>query len=122
MAIRRIVVLYESSLLAQGLEAALREAEDTEVHGMDLDGPSVLKRLEALAPQAVVVDPTELPEGFFADILGLLQRGSLACVVSLRRGEDVVDILRRERAEVAKARDLMAAVVGSPADGSAQGE
>jgi hypothetical protein len=112
MAAKKIAVLYRSSLLAQGLEAALRRAEDTEVHGLDLDTPGVLEQVAALAPFAVVVDPQELPGDSFAGLLDLLQRSPLVCVVSLRRGEDVVDILRKERVEVTKARDVLAAVVG----------
>lgn len=112
MAAKRIVVLYRSSLLAQGLEAALRKAGEAEVHGLDLDTPGTLERLEALAPFAVVVDPQELPDGSLVGLLELLQRSPLVCVVSLHRGEDVVDILRNERVEVAKARDVLAAVIG----------
>lgn len=112
MAAKKIAVLYKSSLLAQGLEATLREANDVEVHGLDLDAPGVLEQLEALAPLAVVVDPHELPGSSFVGLLELLQKGRLVCVVSLRPGENVVDILRKEQVEVAKARDVLAAVVG----------
>lgn len=113
MAAKRIAVLYRSSLLAQGLEAALRKTDDAEVYGLDLDTPGVLERLEALTPFAVVVDPQELPGDCLVGLLELLQRSTLVCLVSLRRGENVVDILRKERVEVAKARDVLAAVIGT---------
>ena len=112
MAAKRIAVLYRSSLLAQGLEAALRKANDAEVYGLDLDAPGVPKQLKALAPLAVIVDPHELPGSLLLVLLELLQRGQLICVVSLRPGEDVVDILRKERVEVTKAGDVLAALVG----------
>jgi hypothetical protein len=114
MGAKRIAVLYRSSLLAQGLEATLREANNnnTEVHGLDLETPGALEKLRALAPYAVVLDPQELRDESLADFLGLIESCPLACVVSLRWGENVVDILRKERIEVAKARDVLAAIVG----------
>ncbi len=112
MAAKRIAVLYRNSLLAQGLEAALRKADEAEVHGLDLDAPDAVDRLEALAPFAVVVDPQELRGESWAGLLGLLQNGPLVCVVSLRPGEDAVDILRKGRVEVARARDVLGALFG----------
>jgi hypothetical protein len=97
--------------------ATLREANNTEVHGLDLDTPGALERLRTLAPYAVVLDPQELEGESLAEFLGLIESCPLACVVSLRWGEDVVDILRKERIEVAKARDLLAAIVGPHENG-----
>lgn len=112
MAAKRIAVLYRSSLLAQGLEAALRNANGAEVFGFNLDAPGVLRQLTALAPSVIVVDPQELRLESLAEFLEILQSSSLVCVVSLRWGENTVDILRKERVEVRKARDLLAALVG----------
>lgn len=112
MAAKRIAVLYRSSLLAQGLEAALRNADGAEVHGLNLDTPGVLGQLKALAPSVIIVDPQELRLESLAEFLEIFQSCPLAHVVSLRWGENAVDILRKERVEVTRARDVLAALVG----------
>jgi hypothetical protein len=112
VAAKRIVVLYKSSLLAQGLQVALRDANGSDVHGLDLEAPGVLDELAALAPHAVVIDPRELKPEIMAEFISLVLTLPLECVVSLRWGENAVDVLRKERVEVAKARDVLAAVVG----------
>ena len=112
MAAKRIVVLYKSSLLAQGLQLALSDADGSDVHGLELERPDVLDELATLAPHVVVIDPRELNAETMAGLIGLVLTLPLECVVSLRCGENAVDLLRKERVEVAKARDVLAAVVG----------
>jgi len=112
VAAKRIVVLYKNSLLAQGLQVALRDANGSDVHGLELEAPGVLDKLAALAPHAVVIDPRELGPETMAGLIELAWTLPLECIVSLRWGENSVDVLRKERVEVAKARDVLAAAVG----------
>lgn len=87
---RRIMVLYRTSLLAQGLETLLRQVEGLEVAGVDLDRDrAVIATVEAYRPEAVLWDRGDIPAAgadLVFEILEKLPSSRIFCFTSDENG------------------------------------
>src|SRR5574341_1990101 len=83
---RRVLILYENSLLAEGLRALLSQESRLEVRAEKLAGASSHDRDDPFVPDVIIVDRDELAGQSEVTVADLL---------SGRRGTRVIDVSAR---------------------------
>jgi hypothetical protein len=108
MAAERVAVLYEGSLLAEGVRSLLDRIAGLHTTAIAAGTDDAAERLAALAPTVVIVDLAD--EAFRSrtafDLLEPIRDVRLLCL----HGGDHVDVYRKRRVELGGSRDLAAAI------------
>ncbi len=102
-----IIVLFKSSLLAQGVEMLLRQ-EQLDVTSIDLREPQALERLCPLVPGDVVI--VDVSEGTIHPALSiekLLMQNPEATVIGISPCYDRVEIYRKQSIPIAEVKELL---------------
>ncbi len=113
MSRRRVVVLRGSSLMAQGLEALLRDSPSIDVIGIDLGEPDAWERLRRCEPAAVLIEPASVEQGGRNALWRLLEECSNLSIILIHPSEDTVSIYSKHLVPINDSDDLLTAVVGS---------
>jgi hypothetical protein len=104
----RVAVVYQGSLLAEGVRSLLA-ASDLRAVAIQLDDEGAEERLRTLAPSVVIVDADD--EAFRSrSPTALLEPIPEVSLVCLHGGGDHVDVYRKRRVAVGGSRDLAAAI------------
>jgi len=108
---KRVLVLCRRSLLAQGIEKALRRVGKGPVASLDLDQPRALEQIPLLHPEVIITDIQDLSQptvGTF--VFGLLRDNPEAKVVCLNSKESDIEIYSREHLPVSGVGALLTVI------------
>jgi hypothetical protein len=109
----RIYIIASHPLFAQGISSLLKAQPDIQVVGLSEFGPSVLREIETLQPDVVVIDSEQGSRGQITDAL-LSQNPGLK-LVGLSLEEDNITITYLQQRSGAAVEDLVTAVRSLPA-------
>ena len=110
MAMRRILVLYGKSLLAQGVEQLLKRAGGLEVIGVDLDRRGAMGEISTLHPEVVIVDGDDVSANAGSLILQVLRENPSVKVFCISVSGSNVDVYRKSQVSVTETDQLLAAI------------
>jgi len=116
MAARRILLLYNRSLLAQGLLSLLKEQSGVEVRASRLSDAGVTEFVQWFAPDIVVIDRDDFARQAAITIDQLLRDQPQMRVIDVSTRNDVARVYEGHQVEMAKLDDLLAAFAGSVDD------
>lgn len=112
---QRVVMLHGSSLMAQGLEALLRDLPGIHVTAVDLGEPNAWERLRTAKPDAVLVESAGLEQANWHGLWRLLEEYQDLSVILVHSSEDALSIYRKHLVPINDCDDLVSAIVGSVA-------
>ena len=115
MSSQKVVVLRGSSLMAQGIEALLRNSSSIDLTGIDLGEPDAWERLRLSEPAVVVVEPDDLEQGKWGTLWRLLEEYPDLAIILVHPSEDSITVYRKHLVTINDSEDLVTTVVGSVA-------
>ena len=102
-----ILVLYQHSLLAEGVESLLKKA-NLIVKGMNLQDPEAIERVRCLGQEAIVIlDTSETNAHPGVNVPQVLLTNPHAVVIALNCQDNKVEIFRKEEKSIATLSDLV---------------
>lgn len=112
MAARRVLLLYQDSLLAQGIISLLRERAVLEVAAAQLANGELHQVVEEFVPDVVIVDRDDLAQQAFITIEQLLRELPDIRIIDISSRDDLARIYEGHQIRVAKFDDLMETLAG----------
>lgn len=108
-------MLHGSSLMAQGLEALLRDLPGIKVTAVDLGEPDAWERLRVAKPDAVLVESAGLEGANWHNLWRLLEECQDLSVILVHSSEDAMSIYKKRLVPINDCDDLVSAIVGGVA-------
>ena len=106
MRARRILILYEPGLLAEGLRSLLEADERFEIISVVGDMARVAGLIREISPDALVVEQDKFPLSL-GDPPEAIQLDCVPLVISLAENENRMRIYRLEEQRLAELKDLI---------------
>ncbi len=110
MAARRILILYQDSILAQGLLSLLRERASLQVRSGQLQDPHTKELLREFVPDAVIIDREDFARQAAITIDQLLRVRPDLKVIDISARNDIALVFESQQVRLAQIDDLLAAV------------
>jgi len=107
---RQVLILYQASLLAQGVESLLRKERGLDVVGLRLGSGPGGGHGEGLDPDVIILDTCDLGGRAGMTVLGLLQAHPRAKVICLNAEDDKLEVYRRHERVAARREELVEAI------------
>src|SRR3990170_3999992 len=99
---QQVLILYQASLLAQGVESLLRKERGLDVVGLRLGSGPRGGYVEGLDPDVIILDTCDLGGRAGMTVLGLLQEHPRAKVICLNAEDDKLEVYRRHERVAAR--------------------
>ena len=115
MTCQKVAVLRGSSLMAQGLEALLRNSPSIDVIGIDPREPDAWERLRRSEPTAVLAEPADLEQVGWGTLWRLLEDYPNLSIIIVHPSEDTVSIYSKHLVSISGPEDLVTAIIGAAA-------
>ncbi len=109
IAVRKFLVRYRRSLLAQGVASMLAANPGIEVVLLDADRTDLLRTMKSVRPDVLVLDISDC-EDLSGLLVALLKEWAETKIVCLDPGESVIHTLQLSHRSVESADDLVAAL------------
>jgi len=109
IAMRKCLVRYRRSLLAQGVASMLATNPEIEVVLLDADRTDLLKTMRTIRPDVLILDINDC-EDLSGLLVALLKEWAETKIVCLDPGESVIHTLQPNHRSVESAEDLVAAL------------
>ncbi len=117
MKARRVFVIWTHPLFLESVRLLLKQAQ-VELVGATSDHEDAHDRIEALAPEVVIIEQTDGEKQASLETISILQSG--ASVVRLSMDDNEISHYSREHRTAVEADDLAKLIIGSTAqEGSA---
>ena len=108
MTVRRVLLLYQDSLLAQGIVSLLRERAALEVAARQLANGELQQFVEEFAPDVVIVDRDDFAQHASITIDQLLRELRDIRIIDISSRDDLARVYEGHEVRVAKFADLLA--------------
>lgn len=110
MARRQVLILYQASLLAQGIESLLRKEKGLEVVGLQL-GKRVAETQDAnFEPDAIILDTCDLSGRAGISVLSLLHEHPKAKVICMNAEDNRLEVYRKDERIATRREELVDAI------------
>lgn len=110
MAVRRVLVLYQDSLLAQGILSLLREQAGVEARSGQFKDAPVEEFMRRFAPDVVIVDREDFAAHAAIALSELVAQASGIRVIDVSAASDMVRLYDGRRIDSARFEDVLAAI------------
>lgn len=107
---RQVLILYQGSLLAQGIESLLRQEKGLEVMSLQLGKGHLQPASVQYEPDAIILDTSDLGGRAGISVVALLQEHPGAKVICMNAEDDKVEVYRKDQRIATRREELVAAI------------
>jgi len=108
MVATRVLLLYQDSLLSQGIVSLLREHAEVHFEARRLADGGLLQFIEEFQPEVIIVDREELARNTPVTIDQLLREQRQIRIIDISANDDLARVYEGHQVRVARFEDLLA--------------